>query len=261
MAVRSFTSTDELFLDDGGLGAIANGAFSIVIIANPTSLNAFEAFFSAKGGGTGLGALYDGGGGKLAFGSSAAYGDYFSTGMTAGDWQILATTKTAGSTTPRLHRKELGAGSWTHGDLGGSPSVADVATAATTFVVGSNNGTDYKDMLIAVAAWFPTALSDGDVESIQTTPTTQKLADLGAIALWDFNQASTATPVVDLIGTADETSVTGTTVVGGDDPPGWTFGLSGGGGDPEPTAFLKWGGVLVPSVVQTKFGGVLYPGL
>jgi hypothetical protein len=35
----------------------------------------------------------------------------------------------------------------------------------------------------------------------------------------------------------------------------------GGGGDPEPTAFLKWGGVLVPSVVQTKFGGVLYPGL
>lgn len=33
------------------------------------------------------------------------------------------------------------------------------------------------------------------------------------------------------------------------------------GGDPEPTAFLKWGGVLVPSVVRTKFGGVLYPAL
>ena len=65
---------------------------------------------------------------------------------------------------------------------------------------------------------------------MQTTPSTQQLADLGAVALWDFNQASTATALTDLVGTANQTAISGTSVVTTDDPTGWTFGLSGGGG-------------------------------
>jgi hypothetical protein len=72
--------------------------------------------------------------------------------------------------------------------------------------------------------------------------------------------ASTATTVQDLVGNWHQTAISGTSVVTGADPPSWTFGVTGGGAA-SPTAFIKWGGVLVPTVVHTKAGGVLYPPL
>jgi hypothetical protein len=235
MAVREFDGTDDYIgLDNGAVGALVNGAFSLVVIAKPASLSAFEQFLGMEGGGTHLGGLYDSGSGKIAFASATYYDDYFASGMTAGDWQILAITKATGTVAPRMHRKQLGSGSWTHGSP--SSTHAPVTTAVALFQIGARGTVDYKDFRIAVAAVFDTELSDALIESIQTTPSTQKLADLGAVALWDLNQASTGTAVVDLTGDgADQTTITGTTVVTGDDPPGWTFGVSGGGTPPANT--------------------------
>jgi hypothetical protein len=225
MAVREFDGTDdEITLDDGGLGQICNGAWSAVLVVKPTTVPASgeECFLAAHASGTHIFGFYDANNGKLGFASSAAFTNYFASGLTASAWQIIAVTKAAGTVAPRAHCKELGAGSWTHGDMGAT--VADRTETATSFVAGSRGGVEYKDTRIAVAAYYVgTNLSDANVESIQTTPSTQQLITLGASAVWEFDQASTATAVEDLVGIADQSGITGTTVVGGDDPSGWTF--------------------------------------
>lgn len=47
--------------------------------------------------------------------------------------------------------------------------------------------------------------------------------------LWEFNQASTSTAVEDYIGSLDQTAISGTSVVVGDDPPSSIYTFSGGG--------------------------------
>jgi hypothetical protein len=138
-------------------------------------------------------------------------------------------SKTAGSSAPRFHWKPLGSGSWSHGDANqGSPlPLGNQAGDITRFIIGSLGGGSLPwNGRMACVALFGYALTDADWVSIQTTPSSQQLANLGAVTLWDLNQTSVATAVSDLVGSANQTGITGTTAVTGDDPPGWTFGVT-----------------------------------
>jgi hypothetical protein len=45
--------------------------------------------------------------------------------------------------------------------------------------------------------------------------------------MWPLNQTSVSDPVLDLVGNADQTAITGTSVLLGNDPPGFDFSLGG----------------------------------
>lgn len=230
MSVRQFNGTsDRIVCDNGIIGQLANGAFTMLVLTKPTTLNSGESYISAVTGSNWVVALQDnaGGGGQLDISDDDDF-QSATVGETAGDWQLLAVTLTAPGGTPRFHRKQLGTGSWTHQNAGGTWA-GNTFSATTVEFASTNNGafSSFKDCRLAVGAIWNVALSDGDLESIDTTPATQTIFDLTPQGLWDFNQASTSDPVLDLMGNgADQTIISGTTVIGGDDPPGWTFGLT-----------------------------------
>ena len=233
MAVRYFDGTvgEGIAVSGGAIGALCNGAYSVVVIAKtvvPNGGNENRAFLGIQVAATDLlGSLctYNSSnpGGLRVFTDTEESQD---SGMDLDDsWQILGYSKASGTTAVRFHRKELGTGSWTHRP--GAGSIANDASSVTRVEFGRFMGGAFSSSLdghLAVAAVFPTQLSDAAFESIQTTPATATLVSLGAVGLWELNQESTATSVVDRTGGgADQTAITGTTAVTGDDPPGWTF--------------------------------------
>lgn len=163
----------------------------------------------------------------LAVGGAAAFGP--SVSSYTGQWVIYGVDKTAGSATPRFHIIPLsGTPVHSNGDasLGDPPSVT---SGKVQF--GRWKATDHLAGDVAVgtidaggAAW-----SDTQWESLRTNLKTQDWADLTPEHLWDFNQASTATAVEDLIGTLDQTAIGGT-AVSNDGPAGWTYGVTTGPG-------------------------------
>jgi hypothetical protein len=236
MAVREFDGTGD-YIACGGTGtAIATSAYSVIAIAKPSRTTDPNSVVGLSvGTSTLLGGLHFNGTDKLAVFTSSDFTDQTGTGLVTGVWQILAMSKPSGTANVTFSRKALGSGSWTH--LASSSTLDNEAGTCTRVEFGgfqgAQFGSDYQGR-IATVALYDSALSTANIETAQTTPSTQQLADLGAIGVWDLNQASTATPVEDLVGTADEASLVGTSVVGGDDPSGWTFGL----GADAPSLFL-----------------------
>jgi hypothetical protein len=139
-------------------------------------------------------------------------------------WVIVGVSKTSGSTVPRFHVYK--GGTWSHGDGTGAIGNSVVPLDGSIHFGQVFNGAIKSQMELAVAAEFDTALSDGDFETLEDGWQTQDWFDLSPATLWDFNQASTSTPVEDLMGGgADEISITGTTVIS-DGPPAWTYGVT-----------------------------------
>lgn len=125
----------------------------------------------------------------------------------------------------RMHLYSYTAEAWTHGD--GNGNTDSLSTISGTIGFGSNDfGESFDGLIAAAAVWVGDALSDGECETLSDT-----LASWMALspdAAWLFNQESTATPVEDLIGTADQTALNGTSAVEISDLP---FDI---GGDPSP---------------------------
>lgn len=226
MAVREFDGVDdEIILGAGSIGAIANGAYSIVVLAKPTSLGTNEPYVSLQVSTTALvGSVAESGGsGKVALQTDSEDASVFDVTVSSGSWQLFGFSKASGTVAPRMHAGTLG-GTISHDDA--STTVANNANSITRIEIGSSNYAAFKDARIATIALFPTALTDANWNTINSTKSSQQLADLGAVAVWDLNQTSTGTAVKDLAGSADQTSLVGTTVVTGDDPSGWTFGVT-----------------------------------
>jgi hypothetical protein len=250
MAIRNFDgAANRIGMGSTGL-QVANGAFSIVGVVRPTSLTTGEGFLGLRSSGVMVASLADGGSGKLALYTDTLEASAI-VGLTAGDHQIIALTKAAGAVAVRFHRKAVGTGSWTHTSSGGThPDVAGVVDEVILGGFNPANTSGVKDFDGAVFALFSgLELVDSDIEAIQTFATSQFLYDLGATNLWNLNQASVATSVVDQIGDADQNTITGTTVVTGSDP-AWNFSisvppklvftvrLSGGAGNTNPAASI-----------------------
>jgi hypothetical protein len=250
MAIRNFDgAANRIGMGSTGL-QVANGAFSIVGVVRPTSLTTGEGFLGLRSSGVMVASLADGGSGKLALYTDTLEASAI-VGLTAGDHQIIALTKAAGAVAVRFHRKAVGTGSWTHTSSGSThPDVAGVVDEVVLGGFNPANTSGVKDFDGAVFALFSgLELVDSDIEAIQTFATSQFLYDLGATNLWNLNQASVATSVVDQIGDADQNTITGTTVVTGSDP-AWNFSisvppklvftvrLSGGAGNTNPAASI-----------------------
>jgi len=227
MAVREFNGTsDYINLDDGIIGAFNNGGGStVVMVVRPTTIAALfsdEALLSLSGSTTTISVLYDSGEGALSWGSDG--GDHRVTGMgfSAATWQVIGFSKAGGTAVVRMHRKALGSGVWTHTDSAGSAGTS--ATDCDLIRIACfRDGSGFKDMRLATAAFFNSALTDTDFVNIESNATTDYLLSLSPQACWDFNQDDVATSVTDLTGNgANEIGRSGTTVITGADP-AWTF--------------------------------------
>jgi hypothetical protein len=233
MAVREFNGTTD-YLQCGGTGSaladIAN-AYSIVGIIKPLVLASSGTFVSCARTTTvsPLAEMFDDSSSGVLGHNNYLDGTVSGNiGVTATEWQVLGVNKAAGDNIyPRFHQVVFGNPSeTTHLDaivsVGSQP--ADAWTITQFGRRGT--GTNFKNYRLAVAAVFSYQLTDTDYETICNSASTASIAARSPLALWEFNQASVATTVVDLIGSANEITRSGTTAVTGDDPP-WTYGLGG----------------------------------
>lgn len=226
MAVREFDGTDDqIVLSGGALGAIGNGAYSIVLLVKPTTLTDARFSISLQVSTTNvLAALQKRSSGNLDLASDAG-GSVGLAGLTAGDWQVIGVSKAAGTTFPRMHRAVRGSGAWTHDD--GDAQLANVAGTCSRIEVGSKQNAAFDDFRIAIAAVFNTDIGDSGFETIDAGGSTAGVIALGPLAMWEFDQAVVTDPVNDLMaGGANQTARTGTTVITDDDQ--WNFAASAG---------------------------------
>jgi hypothetical protein len=231
MAIREFDGIDDYIGFDGLGTAYASSPRSIVGVIKPLVLGSGEPYvFVGRTTGTDdILQMIDGlTSGRLGYADLVDGGTSADTGMTASDWQILGIDKGSGTVLGRGHRSIVGSGSWTHNNMAAARS--DFADLWTFTWIGRNESA-WKNCRIAVIAIFGYQLSDANYVTIGGASSTQAIYDLGPLALWEFNQGTTADPVVDLAGSLDQVTSVGTTVISGDDPT-WTFGLYGPGGTP-----------------------------
>jgi hypothetical protein len=147
-------------------------------------------------------------------------------GYTAADgWRLDAWTKPGGvGQTVRAHSTILGSGTWSHIDGSTCDDTSNVPVSnirvGQKLGVGALDG-DVAAIVICLAVW-----DDATIETLDGGLAAWDTAIGGdAAALWAFNQASAADPVLDLCGGgADQTAISGTSVT--DDPAGWSYDLT-----------------------------------
>jgi hypothetical protein len=149
------------------------------------------------------------------------------TFTTTDGWTIIVITKATGAQHANMYKFPLG-GAWSNQTATSSANADGASVAGGTMTFGSATAGR-----IAVAAIWNVALTLAQAEALSTNLQTadwQNTALVGTApqGLWEFNQTSIATNVQDLTGGgANQSSIVGTTVTTGDDPPGWTFGTGG----------------------------------
>jgi hypothetical protein len=258
MTVRAFNGTSDALSVGGSFGTFntaAKGA-SLVLIAKPltnTGVKAFCALGTTASSST-MASLYQLDDDEYAWGTDDPAGDSHCTVTpTANVWAVIAITKAPGTSTPRAHWKQLGTGAWTRAD-GTATAAANAGTAATRLYFATFTPTlsNFRDMRIAVGALYDKALADSELTTIETAATSAALNAAGAIEIVEFNQASNATAVTCLKGVGSQASISGTTVVTGDDP-AWTYGLSAAPADPD--TFVRIAGAWVAKNRKVRVAG------
>jgi hypothetical protein len=233
MTVRHFTRASQEYLTfapGSALNAVDSDVMTVAWIWRPASVHAGCIVYGADaaGGGSRKWAVNEYSDGNTWFGTDS---DGQITGSYTADdeWLLNASANNVAGSDRRAHRYNFTDETWSHTDPGGS--VAKTAPGTLDHVrVGrmANSATEYLDGDLAVLAIFDSYLSDGNMETL--TSGLSAWVALSPVALWAFNQADTSDDVLDLTGNgADQTAITGTTVVTGDDPPGFSFGLGQAG--------------------------------
>jgi hypothetical protein len=224
MAVRDFDGSDDVIdLDPGTVLDAAPTAFTIVAVYKSDSDHAGGLLCAMRDSDSaasyGINPFSDG---DLYVSASGFAGEPYPDG----DWILAAWGKAAGNATTRWHLFNFDTlDAWVHSDSG---SVGDPTIAAPDRIrVGQwRNTSERFNGKLAALAVYDTALSDGAVEGLADG--LQAMLDAAPNGLWAFNQASTATDVTDLTENgADQTAITGTSVITDDDPPGFSFELGG----------------------------------
>lgn len=238
MAVRQFTasSSDNLRTAIGALDSMTHGAF--VAILKRSSFSALSTIISLNDSSDNVEA-------QLFFNddsdSIALYnGDVLrgSGAFVEANWYLIVVRTGSGDVNARGSAYNFNDDAWTHGDLG---SLGDwtAPTGGDTDMSFNGTGEFFDGLMAARAVWSNslgpnddwTADTSGDsaIEAAGLETAYANWIDASPDAAWRFNQDSTGTAVVDDTGSgADQASITGTTVVNGDDPPGFDFSLSAG---------------------------------
>jgi hypothetical protein len=162
-------------------------------------------------------------------GRSNDYGDYVN------DWALLAYSKDAGLSAARAHILNLTDDTQDHADIGDAYDATPSTDPIDEIYIGRWASNELLGALVAAIAVYPAALSDAAIEALAAGA--QPMLDAEPLAMWTFDQEDVGTDVEDITGGgADQTAISGTTVVTDDDPPGFDFELGGEEPPPEPPA-------------------------
>jgi hypothetical protein len=158
--------------------------------------------------------------------SGSSAGPIVSTGI----WYLAVARKASGTATPRFSLYNFNTSTWSHQN--GASSLANgTAPGAGGNIKFRFSTSEYFDGRVAVRAlwsnslpWSADTTGDAAIESAGLHTSLLNWSSASPTALWPFNQSSTSIAVEDTAGAADQTAITGTTVITTDDPPGFTFG-------------------------------------
>ena len=157
--------------------------------------------------------------------------EYFTAGTfvgrpyTFGDgWVITTWTKAGGNSMVRHHRCVLSTDTWAHTDTSAMTDSANGPVADITIGRWAASG-DFFNGRIAAVAVYESVLSDEQIEALRNGMVA--VMDAAPVGAWRFNQSNVGTAVEDLTGNgADQSAITGTSVVTGDDPPSFNLSLA-----------------------------------
>lgn len=231
MAVREFNgTTDYLRLSIGGLGAAAYGTYAALYkVVDTAALRALFCFLNSSQAFVWAPFLIDSNDTMIYHGTS----DVSIAAPPQAIWVTMVVRKATGTATPRFSYYNHDTTTWTHSNASGTTGNG---TAPTSGFINVNTagtaagGEVYNGRIAVTAAWSNTVKwsADGTGDSeIETAGLHTSLANWVTAApdsLWPYDPAVGA-GIVDLIGTAHENAISGTTLINGDDPPGFTFDL------------------------------------
>lgn len=233
--VREFdgSSADELVTDIGDLSGMAYGTFGAIfkitgdtgdsqtIIGLHQSDDTEVVHWWSASVGTSPG----------EFGLTGPLADV-STTFAVGDWCLGVFRKPTGSEVARISLYNFSTDTWQHADAASAESDWTApGVGGTTYFSWRASTEEWIQGRVAVRAawsnsvpWPANSSGDSQIEAAGLEVSLDNWADAFPDALWAFNQDATTTPVSDLTGGgADETSVTGTTVITNDPVPGFSY--------------------------------------
>lgn len=139
--------------------------------------------------------------------------------VASGAWSIVAGSKVAGTTRPRLHRCQSG-GAWTHADSAGNTFSIAAGAASGRFGLYTGNIDDFNGRLV-VACWWDAILTDLQIEALSFTSfAAWRDHAVIPVSCWKFKWEDGN--LVDVRGGADESSRVGTATAV--EPPSWDWG-------------------------------------
>lgn len=222
---RLFDGVDDQMTYNPGPGLAENHAKTLLAVVKNVSGTSWADIITLEdSSGGNMGGMGRRSNGRLYWSDSSTIQDFgATTAITATTtWWVLAVTVSASGTTVRGHKVNVGGGSPVH--VAGSAAVNAAFTAARLQLGLSADPFNGK---FAAAAVFDKVLTDAEIEGIATAATTQSIADLTPVALYDDSDAF-ATNLINP-GTYDRSAIV-QTADDAEDPPSWVYGLSGGGG-------------------------------
>lgn len=228
MAVRAFTNTEHCRLNVGGLGAMTFGTFALLVKVDSSGAvkTPFCLLDSAQG--------YVLTPFQVTAAPEAAEFDGIQivASLPTAVWLLVVVRKATGTAAPRTSYYNYNTTTWTHANAG--TTHANWTAPTSGFVNTATDGTTgeaFVGRLAVTAAWsnaLPwSADSTGDSALVASGLITSLSSWVTAApsALWPWNPV-VATGITDLVGSANQAAIVGTTLVNGDDPPGFDFALS-----------------------------------
>lgn len=226
MTVRRFDGVDDFItLAPGGVASYDGGPMTLAYIWRPLSVHAGSMIYAVDGASTLAWSSNPFSNGQVFFATSA--GSLGGTTYSANEWYMHAWTKADLSSEVRRHQFVFSTQTWTHTASG--VSFGDTPNIPFERIeIGKNRlGVEFLHGDVAIIGVWNSVLSDTALELLRHSSRWWVTAAPGA--LWTFDQSDVSQPVQDVIGAADQTSIGGTTVLQGQDPPGFRFE---GAGDP-----------------------------
>lgn len=133
--------------------------------------------------------------------------------LTADGWCVIGNTMGAQGATPVLHRYKVSTATWAHENAGGALGATTPPGGSGRWRIGNNNTADepwYGD--IAAVVFFNRVLTTAEVERLSLG--LDAWLSLSPVHCWRLDQ----TTITDLVGNADQTSITGPPPISGYSP-------------------------------------------
>jgi hypothetical protein len=136
------------------------------------------------------------------------------TFLTADGWCVVGMSKATGSAVPQFHKVPIPSGSSTHANSGSTVGNGGGTPSATKFAAwGDSNTSQFSSLDIICAAFWTSQLSDANFDTLKNG--FSAWTTLSPVDMWTLNSLST---INDSVGSANETSRVGTTVISDPSP-------------------------------------------